>query len=99
MWMRRYSFKKICTLAAFAAIFAPFHAFAADEVDPCPAGNLVICNLQIPMPGNPVGFKAIMTVPAPYVHDPFTVECGGSSNGSFGYIISDTSKVTCTLAI
>jgi hypothetical protein len=85
------SFKILAVLAAF--LFA--QGANAVDVGPCQAGSIMICNMQIPMPANPVGYKAVMTVPPPYVHDPFTVECLGSVNGSSGYEVSDLSKVSC----
>jgi hypothetical protein len=90
--MRR-AFVSGVLLAAFA-----FPAAAADAASEtqlfCPDGTVSICGLNVPVSSMPFGSSVILTMPAPYLHQPFTVVCEKSDNSLY-YQISDSSAVTC----
>ena len=63
---------------------------------PCQASTVRLCETSIPIAGGtPLGGVLHMTMPAPFAHDPFTVECLGTSGMPPLYKIANSSSVTC----
>lgn len=71
---------------------ANFVIVAPYATQQCVGANISMCGQSIPLPNQALGYSATLSVPSPYVHQPFTVQCT-----STGYQIVDASAVTCTL--
>lgn len=56
----------------------------------CAPGNVSICGQTVGLPNTALGYSLVQTVPSPYVHQPFTVQCT-----STGFQITDISSVSC----
>ena len=62
----------------------------------CPEATVRLCNTDIPVRGGAhMGERLQQTMPDPFVADPFTVSCLGSSGRPPIYQLVDVSSVSC----
>jgi hypothetical protein len=79
----------------------PFYRIADDSdvscnVFPCADSVVRLCETSVAIRGGtPMGSVLHLTMPAPFVNDPFTVQCVGSGGNPPVYQVIDHQSVTC----